>query len=39
VSLSVAIAGVSGACAALAYAEMAAMYPASGSAYTDSYVV
>src|SRR5690606_13752994 len=37
--LSFAIAGVICACAALAYAEMATMYPASGSAYTYSYVV
>jgi len=39
VILSFAIAGVICACAALAYAEMATMYPASGSAYTYSYVV
>ena len=37
--LSFAIAGLICACAALAYAEMATMYPASGSAYTYSYVV
>src|SRR4051812_18080381 len=37
--LSFAIAGIICACAALAYAEMATMYPASGSAYTYSYVV
>ena len=36
VILSFAIAGVICACAALAYAEMATMYPASGSAYTYS---
>ncbi|MEO6361165.1 MAG: amino acid permease [Sphingomicrobium sp.] len=39
VILSFAIAGVICAFAALAYAEMATMYPASGSAYTYSYVV
>ncbi len=39
VILSFAIAGVICACAALAYAEMATTYPASGSAYTYSYVV
>ena len=39
VILSFAIAGIICACAALAYAEMATMYPASGSAYTYSYVV
>ena len=39
VILSFAIAGVICACAALSYAEMATMYPASGSAYTYSYVV
>lgn len=39
VILSFAIAGVICACAALAYAEMATMYPASGSAYTYSYIV
>ncbi|MGZ8328361.1 MAG: amino acid permease [Allosphingosinicella sp.] len=39
VILSFAIAGLICACAALAYAEMATMIPASGSAYTDSYVV
>lgn len=39
VLLSFAIAGVICACAALAYAEMATMMPASGSAYTYSYVV
>ncbi|MCA1654358.1 MAG: amino acid permease, partial [Sphingomonadales bacterium] len=39
VILSFAIAGVICACAALAYAEMATMIPASGSAYTYSYVV
>ena len=33
------IAGAVCACAALAYAEVAAMIPASGSAYTYSYVV
>ncbi len=37
--LSFAIAGLICACAALAYAEMATMIPASGSAYTYSYVV
>jgi APA family basic amino acid/polyamine antiporter len=36
---SFAIAGLICACAALAYAEMATMIPASGSAYTYSYVV
>jgi APA family basic amino acid/polyamine antiporter len=39
VILSFAIAGGICACAALAYAEMATMMPASGSAYTYSYVV
>ena len=39
VILSFAIAGVICAFAALAYAEMATMYPAAGSAYTYSYVV
>ena len=39
VLLSFAIAGVICAAAALAYAEMATMIPASGSAYTYSYVV
>ncbi|HEY1072016.1 amino acid permease [Brevundimonas sp.] len=39
VLLSFLIAGFVCACAALAYAEMAAMIPASGSAYTYSYVV
>ena len=39
VLLSFAIAGLICACAALAYAEMATMIPASGSAYTYSYVV
>jgi APA family basic amino acid/polyamine antiporter len=39
VILSFAIAGVICACAALAYAEVATMIPASGSAYTYSYVV
>ena len=39
VIVSFAIAGVICACAALAYAEMATMIPASGSAYTYSYVV
>ena len=39
VILSFAIAGVICACAALAYAEMATMIPASGSAYTYTYVV
>ncbi len=37
--LSFGIAGLICACAALAYAEMATMIPASGSAYTYSYVV
>src|SRR3546814_7980314 len=37
--LSFVIAGVICACAALAYAEMSTMMPASGSAYTSSYVV
>src|SRR4051812_24779054 len=37
--LSFAIAGILCACAALAYAEVATMIPASGSAYTYSYVV
>lgn len=39
VVLSFAVAGLICACAALAYAEMATMIPASGSAYTYSYVV
>ena len=39
VILSFVIAGVICACAALAYAEMATMIPASGSAYTYTYVV
>lgn len=39
VILSFVIAGTICACAALAYAEMATMIPASGSAYTYSYVV
>jgi APA family basic amino acid/polyamine antiporter len=39
VVLSFAIAGIICAAAALAYAEMATMIPASGSAYTYSYVV
>ena len=39
VILSFAIAGVICACAALAYAEVATMIPASGSASTYSYVV
>src|SRR5690606_40041407 len=39
VILSFAIAGFICAAAALAYAEMATMMPASGSAYTYSYVV
>jgi APA family basic amino acid/polyamine antiporter len=39
VILSFAIAGVICAAAALAYAEMATMYPASGSAYTYTYIV
>ena len=39
VVLSFAIAGAICACAALAYAEVATMIPASGSAYTYSYVV
>ena len=39
VILSFVIAGSICACAALAYAEMATMIPASGSAYTYSYVV
>ena len=39
VILSFAIAGLICAFAALAYAEMATMYPAAGSAYTYSYVV
>ena len=39
VLLSFAIAGIICAAAALAYAEMATMYPAAGSAYTYSYVV
>ena len=37
VLLSFAIAGIVCACAALAYAEMATMMPAAGSAYTYSY--
>jgi APA family basic amino acid/polyamine antiporter len=39
VILSFAIAGIICAFAALAYAEMATMYPAAGSAYTYSYIV
>ncbi len=39
VILSFAIAGLICACAALAYAEVATMIPASGAAYTYSYVV
>ena len=39
VILSFAIAGMICACAALAYAEVATMIPAAGSAYTYSYVV
>jgi APA family basic amino acid/polyamine antiporter len=39
VILSFALAGVVCACAALAYAEMATMMPAAGSAYTYSYAV
>ena len=39
VLLSFLVAGVICACAALAYAEMATMMPAAGSAYTYSYVV
>src|SRR3546814_41787 len=39
VILSFLVAGVICACAALAYAEMATMIPASGSAYTYTYVV
>jgi APA family basic amino acid/polyamine antiporter len=39
VILSFAIAGVVCACAALAYAEMATLMPASGSAYTYTYAV
>src|ERR1700755_2497674 len=39
VILSFAIAGIICACAALAYAEVATMIPASGSGYTYSYVV
>src|SRR3954447_7282951 len=39
VILSFAIAGIICACAALAYAEVATMIPASGSAYTYSYAV
>ncbi|WP_422516276.1 amino acid permease [Sphingomonas sp. 3-13AW] len=39
VLLSFCISGLICACAALAYAEMATMIPASGSAYTYSYVV
>jgi APA family basic amino acid/polyamine antiporter len=39
VILSFAIAGLVCACAALAYAEMATLIPAAGSAYTYSYVV
>lgn len=37
--ISFVIAGVVSACAALAYAEMATLMPAAGSAYTYSYVV
>ena len=39
VLVSFAVAGIVCACAALAYAEMATMMPAAGSAYTYSYVV
>jgi basic amino acid/polyamine antiporter, APA family len=39
VLISFAVAGIICACAALAYAEMSTMMPASGSAYTYSYVV
>ena len=39
VILSFVVAGAICACAALAYAEMATMMPASGSAYTYSYAV
>jgi len=39
VILSFAIAGLICACAALAYAEVATMFPASGSAYTYAYAV
>jgi APA family basic amino acid/polyamine antiporter len=39
VLLSFLVAGVVCACAALAYAEMATMMPAAGSAYTYSYIV
>ena len=39
VLLSFAVAGIVCACAALAYAEMATMMPAAGSAYTYSYTV
>src|SRR6476659_4516420 len=39
VLISFAVAGAICACAALAYAEMATMIPASGSAYTYTYVV
>jgi amino acid transporter len=39
VILSFVIAGLICACAALAYAEMATMYPGSGSAYTYTYAV
>ena len=39
VLVSFAVAGIVCACAALAYAEMATMMPAAGSAYTSSYVV
>lgn len=39
VIMSFVVAGLICACAALAYAEMATMIPASGSAYTYSYVV
>ena len=39
VMLSFLVAGVVCACAALAYAEMATMMPAAGSAYTYSYIV
>jgi APA family basic amino acid/polyamine antiporter len=39
VLLSFVVAGIVCACAALAYAEMATMMPAAGSAYTYSYIV
>jgi basic amino acid/polyamine antiporter, APA family len=39
VLISFAVAGIICACAALSYAEMSTMMPASGSAYTYSYVV